>query len=139
MSFARTVLHVKQMEARMSYAERLEAAKQGYPFAAWRDKALQHGLDQYTDENCDKAKALLDALLAGLVALGEDAPEAEKVARFKTAVLGLNDLNATDDTLIETGEREELCQLFDAIAATSGIMSSKYGAGDGIASEWRDW
>jgi hypothetical protein len=42
-----------------------------------------------------------------------------------------------DGCFIETGEREELCNLFDDIAGAVGINVQDYP--DGIASEWRDW
>ena len=41
--------------------------------------------------------------------------------------------------MIETGEREELCELFNSIAADCGIDPGQYGHGEGLASEWRDW
>jgi hypothetical protein len=42
-----------------------------------------------------------------------------------------------DGCFIETGEREELCDIFDNIADSVGIDIHTYE--DGIASEWRDW
>jgi hypothetical protein len=41
--------------------------------------------------------------------------------------------------MIETGEREELCELFNLMAVDCGIDPGKYGGGEGLASEWRDW
>ena len=59
------------------------------------------------------------------------------MAQFKEAVLSLND--RTGRKLIETGEREQLFVLFEKIAPAAGIESQRYGGGEGIASEWRDW
>ena len=123
----------------MDYETKLLEAKQAYPFEQWRASA-QHGLDQYTEENCEAAKRILDTLLADLVALGESAPEEEKIQKFEIAVEAFNELNEeTDGALIETGEREELCELFNVIAVKAGIDPSQYGDGEGPASEWRDW
>lgn len=38
-----------------AYQSKLNETKKYYPFAKWRE-AYDHGLDQYTQENCDKAK-----------------------------------------------------------------------------------
>ena len=124
----------------MSYADDLTAAKEQLPFrSSWREN-FKHGLEQYTEENCAKAEAILVRLIDGLISIGESAGEKEKVQLFETATLSLNDLNKeTDWALIETGEREELCELMNEIAQAAGIDHSKYGHGEGLASEWRDW
>jgi hypothetical protein len=41
--------------------------------------------------------------------------------------------------LIETGEREQLSELCNGIARAAGLDPTKYGGGEGPASEWRDW
>lgn len=51
----------------------------------------------------------------------------------------MNNLNYKVPSLIETGEREELCDLYDRIFIESGLTPSFYGGGEGIASEWRSW
>lgn len=79
-------------------------------------------------------------MIATLIDVGVSANEVEKVSYFKVAVEALNDLNdELDGELIETEEREELCELFDSVAIAAGIDVSEYGDGDGIASEWREW
>lgn len=100
----------------MSYESNLLEAKAKYPFANWRE-AEANGLEQYTEENCNKAKAIFDDLIAELIGLGEDAREEDKIGKFQVAVEALNALNdETDGDLIETDEREELCPLIDLIA-----------------------
>lgn len=130
----------------MTYSEKLEQTKGIYPFNNWREAFFpneEHGLEgmeQYSEENCSAAESILDRLITDLNTIGEDAPEEQKVKLFQTAVEDLNELNdANDGCLIETGEREDLCELFDQIAIAAGIDPEKYGDGDGIASEWRDW
>jgi len=114
-------------------------AKESYPFDKWRGYE-RDGLEQYTQENCEAAKRIMDTLLSDLAALGELASESEKIQKFQVAVESLNELNdETEGALIETGEREELCDLFNIIAVKAGIDPANYGDGEGPASEWREW
>ena len=123
----------------MNYESNLLEAKTKYPFESWRE-AEANGLEQYTEENCNKARAILDQLISELIGLGGDAREEDKIGKFKIAVESLNELNdETDGALIETGEREDLCDLIYIITEKSGIDPKKYGNGEGPASEWRDW
>jgi len=120
-----------------SYAERLNNTKEFFPFSLW---ATYEELEQYTEENCAEAEAILDRLITRLAALGEGASEAAKLQAFQEAVEALNVLNDENNgNLIETGEREELCDLFNRIAAVAGLDRAKYGQGEGVASMWRDW
>ncbi len=109
-----------------------------YPFTRWEESA-QHGLHQYTPEACAKFVTIFDQLLERLAELGPSAAESEKIEAFKEAITATNELNEEDESLIETGEREDLCELCNVIARTVGIDPEKYGAGEGPASEWRDW
>ena len=122
----------------MDYETNLLEVRGKYPFDEW--KTYAEDLEQYTEENCDVAKRIFDTLLSELIALGENVCEENKLLKFQAAVEALNTLNnETDGSLIETGEREELCELFNVIAVKAGIDSGKYGDGEGPASEWRDW
>jgi hypothetical protein len=123
----------------MTCQEKLENLKCSYPFGRWRE-AYHEGLDQYTKENCDKVEAVLDNLIASLSQLGENGATDRKVEMFRIAVQSLNILNNDNDgSLIETEEREELCELFDEITLAVGLDPDNFGEGEGIASEWRDW
>lgn len=123
----------------MEYQNKFSEAKKTYPFDQWR-ASYDDGLEQYTQENCDKARKIFDDLIDGLVAIGQDASEEKKVALFEKAILATNELNSEcEDSLIETGEREELCELTDKIAIACGLNPEKYGDGEGLASEWREW
>jgi hypothetical protein len=130
----------------MTYSEQLESTKEYYPFSKW--KALffpdpedegSEGQEQYTEENCDAAKMIFDNLIQGLITIGEHAPENEKVALFKIAVESLNDLEEKVEGLIETGEREDLCDLIDQVTIAAGLNPGDYADGEGIADEWRSW
>ena len=123
----------------MSYAESLENCKSKYPFDVWRTY-FDDGLEQYTEENCNRAKSIVDELIKSLISLGVNSAESDKVALFKIAVESFNVLNEDlDEEFIETGEREDICELIDEIGKCAGIDATKYGAGEGLASEWRDW
>ena len=122
----------------MDYEEQLEATKKYYPFSNWRE-SYNEGLEQYTEENCNKTRSIFDSLIAGLIEIGQNANEGDKVQLFKTAVLSLNNLNDQVEGLIETGEREDLCELIDQITIAAGMNPENYADGEGIADEWRDW
>ncbi len=106
-----------------------------YPFEQWEDS----GMEQYTPQACAAFTAVFDHLLDRLKVLGESATEEQKIAAFQEAIEATNALNEEDESLIETGEREQLCELCNIIATAVGIDPEKYGDGEGPASEWRDW
>jgi hypothetical protein len=117
------------------YAHQLAEIKARYPFRRWQES----GLDQYTPEACAACAEVFDGLIENLSTLGEQAPEAKKLECFRAAVAQLNALNEDDPCLIETGEREDLCELCNVVAVAAGLDPAKYGGGEGPASEWRDW
>jgi hypothetical protein len=122
----------------MKYQENLKATQNSYPFATWRE-AYNQGLTQYTDENCNKVKKIFDDLISELISAGESASEETKVQLFKKAILETNKLSNEHNDLIETGEREDLCELTNKITVACGLNPDKYGDGEGLASEWREW
>ena len=123
----------------MTYEEKLVQTKSEYPFDKWRE-AFDNGLEQYTAENCGKARQIFDDLIADLIAKGEAAAESEKIESFKTAILALNELNdECDGELIETDEREDLWALTNVITVAAGLNPSDYGEGEGLVTEWREW
>lgn len=117
------------------YSDRLNATKAGYPFRRWQES----GLEQYTAEACSAFAGVFDQLIAELLQVGPEAAEPVMLAAFEKTVIALNTLNESDESLIETGEREDLCELVNTITVAAGLDPSKYGDGEGPASEWRDW
>src|SRR5262245_19763695 len=117
------------------YRDRLADAKERYPFRGW----AAWGIEQHTDQALDLFAAVFDRLIERLAALGEQAPEPDKVTAFRQAVEALNALNETNEILIETDEREDLCKLFDIITRAGGLDPRKYAGGEGLADEWREW
>ncbi|PJJ53254.1 hypothetical protein [Hymenobacter chitinivorans] len=118
-----------------TYADQLHAVKARYPFPRW-GKNYDRGMLRYSPANCAAMQDAFDTLITDLIALGEHAPEAQKVAAFKTAIEATNVRN---QGMIETGEREDLCDLTYHISVAAGLDPSKYGNGEGLASEWREW
>ncbi|AWG23660.1 hypothetical protein FFWV33_13665 [Flavobacterium faecale] len=124
---------------KLSYIEALIATKQYYPFEKWREKSSKYGLLQYTEDNCTAAKNIFDTLLEKLIKTGENGEIKKKEKYFEIAVLALNELNDVEQGLIETGEREDLCELIDKITIAAGLNPKNYAKGEGIADLWREW
>lgn len=123
----------------MAYKDQLYQTKQLYPFNNWK-KYYEQRLEQYAEEACERARKIFDTLIEKLISIGEDAGENEKIPLFQKAIESINELNEEyDEVLIETGEREELCELFNQITIAAGLNPDDYGDGEGLASEWREW
>ncbi len=120
----------------MDYQAKLLATKKNYPFEKWLTYSEgEEGMEQYTRPNCEAAATIFDDLIESLIELGEDASEDEKIVLFQHAVEALNGLNDQTD-LIETGEREELCELLNQIGQAAGIDVDEE---EETVTEWRDW
>jgi len=118
---------------------KLEHCKSYYPFINWRRKNTEYGMSQYTEENCESIELIFDELIADLKTLPLEASAEDKVLLFKYAVMTTNTLNTRIDDLIETSEREDLCELFDHITIAAGLVPNEFAGGEGIATEWREW
>ena len=88
----------------------------------------------YTKEHVERCGRLLDAFLGELsraAGAGEDAI----LACVERVVLALNALNEEADCeLIETDQREELCELIITAAGMAGLEVD-----EDITEEWRTW
>ncbi len=127
------------IDSTLSYPERLTKTKALYPFTKWRQNFTDYGMEQYTEENCNTAKSIFDNLIEKLIKLGENGEKKDKEKCFEVAVKALNNLNEKDEGIIETGEREDLCELIDQITIASGLNPKDYAEGEGIADLWREW
>jgi hypothetical protein len=114
------------------FADQLNATRQKYPFEKMR-RYWQQEPDGAAE--CTALEGIFDQLIANLIALGAAAPEAQKLALFQTAIEATNE----HDGVIETDEREDLCDLTWRIAEAAGLNPADYGNGEGPASEWRNW
>ena len=133
--FAKNIDLLHNLNSMDSYDEQLNGVRAHYPFTRWRES----GLEQYTEDACSSFAAIFDQLIAKLVALGSGASADAKLSLFQEAIAATNTLNEQDESLIETGEREDLCELTNRVAVAAGLEPAKYGDGEGPASEWRDW
>lgn len=110
-----------------SVRRRLLDGMKGYMEAAGDDCG-------YTDEDIDRCATIVDAYLAKM-AKGSKLPQQIIREAVKNAVLGLNALNeGCDGSLIETDQREELCQLILVAAVQAGLDTD-----EDITEEWREW
>jgi hypothetical protein len=90
----------------------------------------------YVQEDIDQCGVILDTLFDAVAhAEGEDKQEAIMEA-VKAAVLDLNELNEkSEGGLIETDQREQLCELITLAAQEAGLETN----GQDITEEWREW
>ncbi len=123
-----------------TFTSELEKVKEIFPFERWYEVNFkEYEMEQYTKENCEDTEKVLLNLIEELKQLGVHASEEDKLDAFMRATIQLNVLDEANEGLIETGEREDLCEIMDRLGWACGLIPHKYGAGDGIASEWRDW
>ncbi len=122
----------------MTYKERLEQLKAGYPFEVWRGY-YKDGLTQYCKINCDCAVQIMDTLLEDLAKAGLRAKAEIKIVLIEKAVIEFNALDQmTGYTFIETGERDELGQLFEKVALKAKIDLEQFEYND-ITYKVRTW
>jgi hypothetical protein len=90
----------------------------------------------YTQEDIDRCEKLLDDYLASLTTIPATGQQDYILNAVKTIVLELNKLNEDcDHSLIETAEREQLCDIIIAAAQHVGLETDE----EDITYEWREW
>lgn len=88
----------------------------------------------YSEADIQRCGAILQAFMTR-VAAAEAGDSAEVMDAVKQAVLDLNALNERcADSLIETDQRERICELIMSSAAAAGV-----GDGEDITEAWREW
>lgn len=90
----------------------------------------------YTHTHVDRCSMIIDELFAALGKVaGHDRNKAILQAA-ESAVTALNELNRDcGESLIETVERENLCELINRAAREAGLQQTH----DDITFDWRDW
>ncbi len=89
----------------------------------------------YTQADIDRCSLILDGFLTALDGAGEPAGPDAILEIVKRAVLALNELNdECDGSLIETDQREQLCDIIILAANNAGLDT-----GDDITEAWREW
>ncbi len=88
---------------------------------------------EYTVADVDRCEKILKTFLK------ESAEKQDKTSFLKgveKAVLALNELNAeVDETLIETDQREGICEYIITVGVIQGFNDEN----DDITEEWREW
>lgn len=86
----------------------------------------------YPLEKVDECGRIIDDFLAAMSAARG---EAAILTQVEKTVLALNTLNdECDGSLIETDQREELCELIQGAANAAGLEAS-----EDITEPWREW
>jgi len=80
------------------------------------------------------SRKLMTATVQKLLELGEFAPESEPMSVLQQCIESFNELDAEFEGFIETGEREDICEEFEAIVHACGL-----GEHENLADEWREW
>jgi hypothetical protein len=90
----------------------------------------------YTEEGVNKCAQILTEYLATVFEPSAQGNTEKIMSAVKKTVLELNDLNAEcEHSLIETDQREGICELIISAAAEAGLQSEEYD----ITGEWREW
>jgi hypothetical protein len=102
---------------------------------SYREDLAQDGADAgYSDGEIDECERIIDRFLDAIVAAQGDRVAGR--AAIKQAVLALNALNARCGyNLIETDQREGLCELILGAAAQAGAVQGE----EDITEQWREW
>lgn len=89
----------------------------------------------YTAADVEECKLLLNSYLDELATMKDPADD-EIMEQVKNLVLSLNELNEKlDYTLIETEQREAICEIVQTSATDCGLQEYD----DDITEEWREW
>jgi hypothetical protein len=90
----------------------------------------------YTPQHVDQCGEILETFFQMIGRISELERNLAILDAVKATVLDLNQLNSECDCgLIETGEREQLCEIILLAARKAGLVSSQ----DDITEEWREW
>lgn len=109
----------------------MNAAKENI-LEGMRDFVADMDEPYYPLEKVDECGRVIDDFLAAVAKAGD---EQAILAEVKKTVLALNALNdECDGALIETDQREELCELILNAANKAGLAT-----GDDITEQWREW
>ena len=131
------------------------------PTECWNERKAEErrrlAAGEISEAECHKAQLFpdafverTDALLKEFVASTEQCSPSESdfhliMESIETLVVALNQVNEDfDHSVIETDEREELCEFIDATVAARGVDLDKLAAFHGcgrheLTDQWRDW
>lgn len=100
----------------------------------FREAVAADGVEpDYSEADIGQCGAILDAYLAK-VRTAREGDVAFVMAAVEEAVVALNELSERCESLIETEQREQICELIRHSAAAVGV-----GDGEDLTEEWREW
>jgi hypothetical protein len=129
---SKEILDLKQslLEDMVSYMKYGEADDESDPAY---DPEYEVG---YTQEHINHCSNIIDTLLTSLTKAPKENKNEFILKTVKIAVLDLNQLNEQcNGTMIETYEREQLCELIITAASNAGLVTDR----DDITEGWRRW
>ena len=90
----------------------------------------------YEQRHIDRCSEILESYFSALAGIDQVNRNEAIMSAVKSAVLALNEVNnECDGNMIETDQREQLCEIIISAANNNGLQSSQYD----ITEEWRDW
>jgi len=90
----------------------------------------------YSQKHVERCSKIIDEYFASLDISSGEKPTAEILKAVEVTVIQLNKLNdECSGSLIETNEREDLCELITRAAELAGLEQS----GADITEQWREW
>jgi hypothetical protein len=90
----------------------------------------------YTKEDVETCAAILQQYLVAMFSAASNGDSERIIVAVKTAVVSLNKLNEKcGHSLIETDQREQICQLIISSAVQAGLEAADYD----ITAQWREW
>jgi hypothetical protein len=120
--------HQRERQERAEYLAHvtLEQLRDRQFFRTWDDYPPRKAIRASRHIMADTVQQLLD--------LGSSAPEADRMAILQDCIERFNAIDAEMDYFIETVEREDICEEFEAIVHACGL-----GGHGNLVDEWRDW
>jgi hypothetical protein len=90
----------------------------------------------YTQKHIDQCSKIIDEFFSALANIPNLKKNESILKSVKAAVVKLNKLNdKCDSSIIETDQREQLCELIITAANHAGLESNV----DDVTEEWREW
>jgi len=100
-----------------------------------RDHQFFPQWDEYPPKKAIRAsRRIMTGTIQQLLDLGRAAPELDRMAILQDCIERFNSIDAEMGHFIETVEREDICEEFEAIVRACGL-----GAHEDLADQWRDW
>lgn len=100
-----------------------------------RDHQFFPRWDEYPPKKAIRAsRHIMTDTIQQLLDLGPAAPESDRMAILQDCIERFNSIDAEMEHFIETVEREDICEEFEAIVHACGL-----GAHEDLADHWRAW